>query len=304
MTLQVQPSVPCLAHGELQSQPTLWPPGCRSAPRSWTEDVTGAVTPMMITVLLDQHSCTGLFEFWSETFWMIDGSGKTLPSEESQLGFVSDAQRYPCIRVQRRRYGWWYFSICAGVTKAIAHWPIPNRLELPFRLQSSWLFAGPEDTLWCSAFKTPFQRVLTASGQVNHWCPQPFTATLPLLKLWLLHCTTKYTLACIHGTVVIMQSPKGLTKAIHHLLSLALCAFPAPHRAAHLSLASLTLLGVWGFKSGDFLSRMHTVWLTELRVCTNGEGTDAAAFFFSFFYEAMDKYNRTLIGLVEKRILL
>lgn len=160
------------------------------------------------------------------------GQAKPFPAKSHSSALCLVPRGIPCIRVQRRRYGWWYFSIRAGVTKAIAQWPIPNRLELPFRLQSSWLFAGPEDTLWCSAFKTPFQRVLTASGQVNHWCPQPLTATRPLLKLWLLHCTTKYTLGCIHGTVMIMQSPKGLIKAIHYLLSLALCTFPSLHRTA------------------------------------------------------------------------
>lgn len=99
----------------------------------WPEDVMWAADPAVITGFLDQCSCTRFFEFWTETFWMIDGSGKTLPSEES------DTQRHPCIYVQRHCYGWWYFSINVGVTKETAHWPIPNRLRLPFHLQPQWL---------------------------------------------------------------------------------------------------------------------------------------------------------------------
>lgn len=173
----------------------------------------GLLTQQWLQISWNRHSCTRFFEFWTATFWMIHGSGKTLPSGESA------ALRHPCIYIQRHCYGWWYFSISVGVTKEIAHWPIPNRLRWPFRLQPWWLFADREDALCCSAFKAPFQRILIAGCQVYHWCLQQFTVTLPLVKLWLLHYTAEYTRFCIYGTVMATQWPKSLTKAIHYLSS-------------------------------------------------------------------------------------
>ena len=173
-----------------------------------------AVDPAVITDVLDQHACAGFFEFWTATFWMIHGSGKTLPTGESA------ALRHPCIYIQRHCYGWWYFSISVGVTKEIAHWPIPNRRRSPFRLQPWWLFADREDALWCSAFKTPFQRILIAGCQVYHWCPQQFTVTLPLVTLWLLHYTawvhTFLYLCDCHGYAMTKKSHKGHSSSTFH----------------------------------------------------------------------------------------
>lgn len=176
-----------------------------------------AVNPAMITDFLDQHSSTRLSEFWTGTFWMI----RWVRQNALQSGVIA----WLCVwcpelpmRLCSKTLLWLViFSHWCRCHQTDCRWPTPNRLRSPFRLQPQHLFAGPEDALWCPACKTPFQRALIPDCWVCLWCAQWFTAILPPLKPWLLHRTAKYTLFCIRGTVMVMQSLKSLTEATHYL---------------------------------------------------------------------------------------
>lgn len=144
-----------------QKQLTFWPTQRLPAPQSRTEDTKCTVNPAMIRDFPDQHSITRIFEFWTETFWMTHGS---VSSHSVALWLMPRGSLTS--RFKDAVVGGAVFPLAWVSPK---RWPPAHSRQAKITL--SFAAAEAETALWCSAWKTPFQRILIAGGQVDHWCP-------------------------------------------------------------------------------------------------------------------------------------
>ena len=134
-----------------------------------------------------------------------------------------------------------------------------------------------------------------------HSYPDSFKVVAVTLHSWA-H-TSLYLCNC-HGYAITKKSHKGhssssILEGKKASPSLALCALLSPH--AEFFCLPCFSSSAFVISSLELSHHECLLWSVELRSPTKWLRYRCGGIFFFFFYEAMDKCNRTLMGSVKKK---